>query len=53
MLTYTLSLMKSIDIRSEPAVRLLAEFLDIGRENERRNAEQFAHGESALQSERA
>lgn len=48
MLTYTLSLMKSIDIRSEPAVRLLAEFLDIGRENERRNAEQFAHGASLL-----
>ncbi|KAL7412923.1 hypothetical protein BDY24DRAFT_341304 [Mrakia frigida] len=43
MLTYTLSLMKSIDIRSEPAVRLLAEFLDIRREDERRNAEQFAH----------
>ncbi|OBZ72890.1 hypothetical protein A0H81_06736 [Grifola frondosa] len=27
--TFTLSLMKSIDIRSEPAIRLLAEFLDM------------------------
>jgi hypothetical protein len=40
--------MKSIDIRSEPAVRLLADFLDergsTGRD--RRGAEQFAHGRS-------
>ena len=39
--------MTSVDIRSEPAVRLLAEFLDIGRENERKNAEQFVHGTSS------
>ena len=43
--------MKSIDIRSESAVKLLAEFLDMdtdGAEQERgsrRNAEHFAHGE--------
>jgi hypothetical protein len=44
--TYIVSLMKSIDIRSEPAVRLLADFLDepglTGRD--RRGAEHFAHG---------
>ncbi|KAF5368010.1 hypothetical protein D9758_004375 [Tetrapyrgos nigripes] len=45
--TFTISLMKSIDIRSESAVKLLAEFLDIdepyveGRRH--RNAEHFAH----------
>ena len=40
--------MKSIDIRSEPAVKLLAEFLDIDAEYDsedpRANAEHFAHG---------
>ncbi len=45
--TYITSLMKSIDIRSEAAVRLLADFLDepglSGRE--RKGAEHFAHGE--------
>lgn len=48
--TYIVSLMKSIDIRSEPAVRLLADFLDergsTGRD--RRGAEQFAHGMTIL-----
>jgi hypothetical protein len=47
--TYIVSLMKSIDIRSEPAVRLLADFLDergsTGRD--RRGAEQFSHGTSS------
>lgn len=37
--------MKSLDIRSEPAVRLLAEFLDMDSGGERVNAEHFAHGE--------
>jgi len=56
--TFTISLMKSLDIRSEPAVKLLAEFLDMDAEqdlhisgpssNPRANAEHFAHGESAL-----
>ena len=38
--------MKSLDIRSEPAVRLLSEFLDMDSEpgRERANAEHFAHG---------
>ena len=38
--------MKSLDIRSEPAVRLLAEFLDMDADHghERVNAEHFAHG---------
>lgn len=35
--------MKSIDIRSESAVKLLAEFLDMDT-GERVNAEHFAHG---------
>jgi hypothetical protein len=35
--------MKSLDIRSEGAVRLLAEFLDMDSGN-RSNAEHFAHG---------
>ena len=49
--TFTLSLMKSIDIRSEAAVNLLAEFLDMdaGHNTQgnggRKNAEHFAHGE--------
>ncbi|EJF61900.1 hypothetical protein DICSQDRAFT_154801, partial [Dichomitus squalens LYAD-421 SS1] len=43
--TFTVSLMKSLDIRSEPAVRLLSEFLDMDAEHgrERANAEHFAH----------
>lgn len=45
--------MKSIDIRSESAVKLLAEFLDMdtdrsGGGDERQNAQHFAHGESFL-----
>ena len=43
--TFTFSLMKSLDIRSEPAIRLLAEFLDMDDGGERVNAEHFAHGE--------
>lgn len=43
--TFTVSLMKSLDIRSEPAVRLLAEFLDMDSGGTRVNAEHFAHGE--------
>lgn len=39
--------MKSIDIRSESAVKLLAEFLDMDT-SERVNAEHFAHGMSTL-----
>lgn len=42
--TFTISLMKSLDIRSEPAVKLLAEFLDMDSDGMRTNAEQFAHG---------
>ncbi|RPD55246.1 hypothetical protein L226DRAFT_470621 [Lentinus tigrinus ALCF2SS1-7] len=43
--TFMVSLMKSLDIRSEPAVRLLSEFLDMDAEggHERANAEHFAH----------
>ncbi|EPS94841.1 hypothetical protein FOMPIDRAFT_1133585 [Fomitopsis schrenkii] len=41
--TFALSLMKSLDIRSEAAVRLLAEFLDMDSGGERVNAEHFAH----------
>lgn len=46
--TFTISLMKSLDIRSEPAVRLLSEFLDMDAEHghEHDNAEHFAHGQS-------
>ncbi|KAK0430539.1 hypothetical protein EV421DRAFT_1912815 [Armillaria borealis] len=40
--TFTVSLMKSIDIRSESAVKLLAEFLDIDTGG-RAMAEHFAH----------
>ncbi|KAF9448688.1 hypothetical protein P691DRAFT_759702 [Macrolepiota fuliginosa MF-IS2] len=47
-----ISLMKSIDIRSESAVKLLAEFLDMEVPNEPRNrrvnAEHLAHGEGLL-----
>lgn len=44
--TYIISLMRSIDIRSEPAVRLLSDFLDIrGSEGrERQGTEHFVHG---------
>lgn len=46
--TFTLSIMKSLDIRSESAVKLLSEFLDMDRpyvEGEPHpNAEHFAHG---------
>jgi hypothetical protein len=40
--------MRSIDIRSEPAVRLLSDFLDVrGSEGrERQGTEHFVHGES-------
>ncbi|KAK0468835.1 hypothetical protein IW261DRAFT_1517090 [Armillaria novae-zelandiae] len=40
--TFTVSLMKSIDLRSESAVKLLAEFLDIDTDG-RIMAEHFAH----------
>lgn len=43
--------MKSIDLRSESAVKLLAEFLDIDAEpdtGQRTNAEHFAHGETLI-----
>lgn len=45
--------MKSIDIRSESAVKLLAEFLDMdtdrsGGGDERQNAQHFAHGGCSL-----
>ncbi|KAF8920342.1 hypothetical protein CPB85DRAFT_1248510 [Mucidula mucida] len=39
--TFTISIMKSIDIRSESAVKLIAEFLDLDGGKE--NAEHFAH----------
>jgi E3 ubiquitin-protein ligase Topors len=46
--------MKAIDIRSESAVKLLAEFLDMdaqpGPGNLRANAEHFAHGELNIRS---
>ena len=44
--------MKSLDIRSEPAVRLLSEFLDMDAEHghERANAEHFAHGKCMTES---
>ncbi|CAL1702889.1 unnamed protein product [Somion occarium] len=51
--TFTISLMKSLDIRSEPAIKLLSEFLDLDSEHELQvrgrndgpwaNAEHFAH----------
>lgn len=38
--------MKSIDIRSESAVKLLGEFLDMDAESSKHvNAEHFAHGQ--------
>jgi E3 ubiquitin-protein ligase Topors len=52
LVTFVISIMKSIDIRSESAVKLLAEFLDMDAPyipGERHvNAEHFAHGPSAL-----
>jgi len=50
--TFVVSLMKSIDIRSDSAIKLLAEFLDMdpspaeGRRHA--NAEHFAHGKAHL-----
>ncbi|KIK97813.1 hypothetical protein PAXRUDRAFT_824533 [Paxillus rubicundulus Ve08.2h10] len=44
--TFTISLMKSIDIRAESAVKLLSEFLDLDTpcvEGRHANAEHFAH----------
>ena len=50
--TYVVSLMKSIDVRSEAAVGLLGEFLDLDRDGDgdggRRVAEHFAHGECLI-----
>ena len=51
LVTLVISLMKSIDIRSESAIKLLAEFLDMDTyiPGERHvNAEHFAHGPSIL-----
>lgn len=52
LVTFVISLMKSIDIRSENAVKLLAEFLDMDVPyvpGERHvNAEHFAHGQFSL-----
>jgi hypothetical protein len=48
LVTFTISLMKSIDIRCESAVKLLAEFLDLDSPYflgaRHTNAEHFAHG---------
>ncbi|KAK8861223.1 hypothetical protein IAR55_002042 [Kwoniella newhampshirensis] len=41
--TYILSLLKAIDIRSEPAIRLLADFLDVDEETYPSGAEHFSH----------
>jgi hypothetical protein len=50
LVTFVISLVKSIDIRSENAIKLLAEFLDMDTQyvaGERHvNAEHFAHGPS-------
>ena len=52
LVTFVISLMKSIDIRSESAIKLLAEFLDMDAPyapGERHvNAEHFAHGSFLL-----
>lgn len=55
LITFTISLMKALDIRSEGAVKLLAEFLDLDEDgstyvsgNRHRNAEHFAHGKSNM-----
>lgn len=46
--TFVISLMKSIDLRSEVAIKLLSEFLDMGgtyvEGNRYPNAEHFVHG---------
>lgn len=47
--TFVISLMKSIDLRSEAAIKLLSEFLDTGEQpyvpgTRYGNAEHFAHG---------
>ena len=44
--TYVLSLLKAIDIRSEPAIRLLAEFLEVPNDDGPQfpnGPEHFAH----------
>lgn len=50
--TFIISLMKSIDIRSESAVKLLAEFLDMDAPyvegGRHANAEHFAHGKPSV-----
>lgn len=49
--SFVISLMKSLDLRSEVAIKLLSEFLDMGNPyvegNRYPNAEHFAHGELA------
>jgi hypothetical protein len=50
--TFILSIMKSLDIRSESAVKLFSEFLDMDQPylegNPHPNAEHFAHGTFTL-----
>ncbi|KAF9002192.1 hypothetical protein BDQ17DRAFT_1243521 [Cyathus striatus] len=42
--SFTLSILKSLDIRSEGAIKLIAEFLDLDDEfGERKNAQHFSH----------
>jgi hypothetical protein len=51
MVTYVVGLMESIDIRSDAAVRLLRDFLDVGAEEVAEGggrAEHFAHGQSCF-----
>lgn len=52
MVTYVVGLMQTIDIRSDAAVRLLRDFLDVGTEQDGAEgggrAEHFAHGASPL-----
>lgn len=43
LITFIISLMKSLDVRSESAIKLIAEFLDMDT-NSRTFAEHFAHG---------
>ena len=54
LVTFVISLMKSIDIRSESAIKLLAEFLDMDTQyvagDRHVNAEHFAHGPSRVLS---
>ncbi|KAH9961815.1 hypothetical protein BC827DRAFT_1131354 [Russula dissimulans] len=53
LVTFVISLMKSIDIRSESAIRLLAEFLDMDAAHapggRHITAEHFAHGMSPIE----